>query len=294
MIDISVVIRTFNEERYLGELLSGISKQELGDLTFEVVLVDSGSTDGTVEVAESHGCRIVRICKDRFTFGRSLNVGCEAAQGSVLVFVSGHCVPASSRWLVNLTKPIRDGTVAYGYGSQIGRDTTKFSERQVFAKYFDPSVRTPQSEYFVNNANAALAAEFWLESPFDEEISGLEDMHLARQLLAKGLHVGYVQEAPVYHIHDETWRQVMWRYEREALALQQIDPSLHMSRRDLVRCIASSIYLDFKSAANQDMFTQVWSEIIAFRVCQYWGSYSGSRASRKLNQAMKRRYFYPE
>ena len=65
----------------------------------------------------------------------------------------------------------------------------------------------PQNDFFCNNANAALTRDAWELFKFDEELTGLEDMHLAKQLREKGLEIGYVSSAPVYHIHDETWLQ---------------------------------------------------------------------------------------
>lgn len=290
---VSVVIRTYNEARYLDELLSKVRQQQIAEHTLEIVVVDSGSTDDTLAIAEKHHCVLVHIEKQNFTFGRSLNVGIAAAQGDYLAFVSGHCVPVDDRWLMGLTAPLTSKHAAYTYGNQMGRDNTKFSERQVFEKYFDPDKRVSQAPYFVNNANAALAREAWDGHKFDEDLTGLEDMHLAQRLLAAGYKVAYADDAAVYHIHDETWRQVKWRYEREAIALQKIDPSLHMSRRDLARCIVSSILLDSGAAIEQSIFwRELWS-IVAFRVNQYWGSYTGSRSSRRMNEDMKRRYFYP-
>src|SRR5690606_11294535 len=106
---ISVVIRTLNEARYLGDLLAGIASQKLGSFDVETVIVDSGSTDRTLEIADGHGARISHIRREDFSFGRSLNQGCEAAQGDILVFVSGHCVPVDAHWLRNLCEPIADG-----------------------------------------------------------------------------------------------------------------------------------------------------------------------------------------
>ena len=292
--DVSVVIRTFNEARYIGELLAGIAKQETGGLEVEIVLVDSGSTDDTLAIVAKYPARIVYIQKQDFTFGRSLNLGCGAAIGKYLVFVSGHCVPASSHWLINLVKPIAEGNAVYTYGEQLGRDTTKFSEYQVFRKYFSPDSATENPEYFVNNANSALLRTTWESYKFDETITGLEDMHLGRRLVAHHLGVSYAKEAPVYHIHDESWQQVKWRYEREALALQEIDPSLHMSRRDLLRCIVTSVFFDGRIAMQESNFWGTIIEIVAFRTNQYWGSYKGSRTSRKISDEMKRRYFYPD
>src|SRR3546814_10908596 len=81
LMDISDVGRTLNEAKWLPELLHAIADQEWGNWTAEVVLVDSGSTDATLDVARSFGCKIVTITKAQFTFGRSLNVGCDVASG---------------------------------------------------------------------------------------------------------------------------------------------------------------------------------------------------------------------
>ncbi len=289
--DSSVVIRTYNESRYLGELLGKIADQDMRGLPYEVVVVDSGSTDATLDIAQRHGCRITHIRKEDFTFGRSLNIGCEAARGRHLIFISGHCVPCDNHWLYNLTQPLREERLAYAYGGQCGRDSTKFSEHQVFEQTYHG--REKPHPYFVNNANAALRQDVWAEHRFDETLSGLEDMHLGKRLLPVGLKVGFAEDAEVYHIHDESWSQVRWRYEREAVALQAIDPSLHMSRRDLVRCIARSVRMDSRKARAQGILRKELLDIIRFRVCQYWGSYVGSRASRRLSADTRRRYFYP-
>ena len=65
----SIVIRTYNESQHLGRMLEGISHQTLKDV--EIILVDSGSMDATLSIAESFRARIVRIPSDEFTFGRS-------------------------------------------------------------------------------------------------------------------------------------------------------------------------------------------------------------------------------
>jgi glycosyltransferase involved in cell wall biosynthesis len=74
---VSVIIRTLNEERYLEELLMKISIQDRTTYDVEVVIVDSGSTDSTLDVAKKWKARITHISKDDFSFGRSLNIGCE-------------------------------------------------------------------------------------------------------------------------------------------------------------------------------------------------------------------------
>ena len=73
---VSVVIRTLNEEKHLDELLRSIRSQKSDLFDIEVVIVDSGSLDRTLEIANNYAARITYIKKREFTFGRSLNIGC--------------------------------------------------------------------------------------------------------------------------------------------------------------------------------------------------------------------------
>ena len=290
---ISIVIRTYNEERHLGDLLTEIARQSVGRDRVEVVLVDSGSTDRTMEIAHQHGCRIVRISKTEFTFGRSLNVGCETASGQILVFVSGHCIPASEVWLERLIAPLQEGVAAYAYGRQVGRDTTKFSEKQVFAKYYPEVSTVPQDGFFCNNANAALLKSAWEDTRFDEHLTGLEDLHMAKRLVEKGQCIAYIADAPVFHIHNESWRQVRIRYEREALALREIMPEVHVSLWDFLRYFLIGIFHDFHVAAKQRQLLNRMGEIVMFRLMQFWGTYRGNLEHRQISARKREEYFFP-
>lgn len=289
----SIVIRTLNEARHLGDLMAMIARQETAH-EVETVLVDSGSTDGTLDIAARHGARIVHIAKRDFSFGRSLNLGCQAATGEILVFISGHCVPVATDWLAALCQPIADGTVAYSYGRQIGDDDSNYSERRIFAKYFPEASAVPQDGFFCNNANAALARPVWQTAPFDEELTGLEDMELAKRLVGRGHRVGYVAEAPVFHHHQESWAQIRRRFEREAIALQSIRPELHLSRGDVLRCVLRGTLADWRAARRNAVTSTPLIDMLRYRWNQYTGSYLGNRAHRRLSQAAKERFFYPD
>ncbi|MFT2091653.1 glycosyltransferase [Paraglaciecola sp. 2405UD69-4] len=290
----TVVIRTFNEARYLDELLSEISKQNTNVVENEVVIVDSGSTDNTLEIAEKHNCRITHIKQSEFTFGRSLNIGCEFAKGDILVFVSGHCIPASVDWLDELCRPIVEQVAVYTYGRQMGRDTTKYSETKHFDKWFPEYSKIPQEGFFCNNANAAVSRESWEKFGFNEELTGLEDMYLAKQLVESGVKIGYVSSAPVYHIHDEPWSKLRTRYEREAYALQKIMPEVHFSFTDFLRFLISGVMSDFAAAIREKLFLKRCVEIVLFRYNHYWGTYKGNHEMRKLSAKQKFHYFYPK
>jgi glycosyltransferase involved in cell wall biosynthesis len=291
---VSVIIRTYNEAQYLGELLLGVATQERQGFTVETIVVDSGSTDGTLEIAKAHDARVVHIKKSDFTFGRSLNVGCRAAEGEIFVLVSGHCVPANENWLNELISPLREGLAVCSYGRQLGRDTTKFSESELFEKYFPAYSKIPQEGFFCNNANAAVARSAWERHQYNEALTGLEDMYLAQQLCQNGLKVAYVASASVFHIHNEGWQQVKVRYEREAIALQQILPSIHFNFLDFLRYFIAAVLSDSSSALTKKILFGEFKNIVLFRFMQYWGTYRGAQKHLRLSEAMKRHYFYPK
>lgn len=100
-------------------------------------------------------------------------------------------------------------------------------------------------------------------------------------------------EAPVYHHHCETWLQVSRRFEREAIALQQIMPHVHVNLLDAARYMVSSIWGDMRRAKKQKALRQHWLNIVRYRYHQYVGSYKGNHDHRKLSRADKDQYFYP-
>ncbi len=289
---ISIIIRTLNEAYYMPELLESISNQKVNGAV-ETVVIDSGSTDNTVEIAQKYNARLTFIEKSDFSFGRSLNQACAFADGDIFVFVSGHCIPRDKHWLSHLVAPMVSTTVGYVYGRQLGRDTTKFSERQIFKKYFPPHENPNNADFFCNNANAAIKREIWQQYLFDEEVTGLEDMELARRYVLDGGCVAYAPQSTVFHIHNETWSQTRKRYEREALALQKIMPELHLSLGEALRFFLVAVLHDGSQALEEKRFFSEFLSIVTFRLAQYWGSYKGSKPMRKLSMKQKLNYFYP-
>lgn len=289
----SIIIRTLNEARHLGDLLQRISQQETDDLDWEVIIVDSGSSDGTLEIARQHHCKILHIRREEFSFGRSLNIGCDAANGEYLVLISGHCVPVNSNWLQELCQPLIDTKVDYSYGRQLGGEDSFYSECRIFAKYFPEQSRIPQDGFYCNNANSALTKKAWQLCQFDEELTGLEDMELALRLTKQGSKIAYTSTAAVFHYHSESWRSIERRFEREAIALQHILPHVQIRKRDLVRYISCSVVMDWRNAWLDKVFISKLGEILAYRVRQYWGSYKGNHNHRKLSIADKEVYFFP-
>ncbi len=290
---VSIVCRALNEEKWLGRALSACREQQFDEGDVELILVDSGSTDRTIEIAERHGCRIVHIKKSDFSFGRSLNYGCDAATGDYLVFISAHCIPADDQWLARLIAPLRENAADYVYGRQIGHHVTRFSEHQVFAQYFPGDDMIPQDGFFTNNANAAIRKEAWAKYKFDEAVTGLEDMVLGKAIVNDGGRIGYVSGASVIHIHEESFRQTRRRYYREALTLREIMPQVHFRFGDFLRYFFAGVFHDFSEALGQRRFWSTAPEIVAFRLMQYWGTYRGHNEHRTLSREDKERYYYP-
>jgi len=153
----SVIIRAYNEEKHIARLLTGIAQQTVKDV--QIILVDSGSKDRTVEIARQFPVDIVHIRPEEFTFGRSLNRGIEASQADVVVFASAHVYPVYPDWLEKMIEPFANPQMAVVYGKQRGMATTKFSEHQIFQHWFPDRSQPRQDHPFCNNANAAIRRE---------------------------------------------------------------------------------------------------------------------------------------
>lgn len=293
MPNVSIIIRTLDEELYLPKLLSSIECQQSA-FSHETVLIDSGSTDNTLGIARQFGCRILHITRDEFSFGRSLNRACEAAQGTYLVFISGHCIPCDRHWLQNLVQPLAQGIVQYCYGRQLGGPQTYWSESQIFSKYFPDQSSLPQQGFYCNNANSAILADIWNRYRFDEDLTGLEDMHLAKRLIADQGKVGYTAVASVFHLHHESWSQVQRRFEREALALQQICPEVILRRRDVLRYLIRGVVRDLETCSPKAMTPKTLWQIFRYRSHQYIGSYRGNHLHKMMSGELRDSYFYPK
>ena len=287
----SIVIRAFNEQAHIGRLLEGIQQQTVRDV--EIVLVDSGSTDETVSIAESYGAKIVHIPSDEFTFGRSLNFGVRAATREMVVIASAHVYPVYPDWLECLLRPFGAEQVALVYGKQRGMETSKFSEHQIFRQWFPDADITQQDSPFCNNANAAIRRSLWDEHSYDETLTGLEDLAWAKWAHGAGYAVSYAAYAEIIHIHDETPRGIYNRYRREAMAFKRIFPESHFNVYDFARLTVTNILSDLFHAARQNVLLKSFSSIFWFRFNQFWGTYQGYRKSGPVTQHLRQTFYYP-
>ena len=288
----SIIIRSHNEEKYLGRLLEGILKQTIIDV--ETILVDSGSTDNTLKIASQYPVKVVNIAPHDFTFGRSLNFGIQHAAADILVFASAHVFPVYPDWLENLLAPFSDPQIALVYGKQRGAERTKFSEHQIFASWYPDVAQPYQDTAFCNNANAAVRRELAVKFPYNETLPGLEDLDWAHRMMEKGFKVHYAPEAEIIHVHDETPQGVYNRYKREAIAFKHIFIHERFGLMDFLRLSLRNIAKDIKFAWQQRVLGKSFISIIWFRVCQFWGTYQGYRHHGPLTWELRKRFYYPE
>ena len=291
MPDCSVIIRAYNEEEHIGRLLSGVLQQSLQDV--EIILVDSGSTDATLAIASRFPVNVVRIDPEEFTFGRSLNYGCATATAPILVFASAHVYPVYPDWLSTLVSGFDNPEVALVYGKQRGNKGTKFSEHQLLAKLYPDTSVPLQQHPFCNNANAAIRKSMWEEHPYDEELSGLEDLAWATWAVEQGYYLHYSAEAEVIHVHEESPSQVYNRYFREAMALKRIHPQESFGIFEFIRLYMSNVISDKRHAIAQGVLSDNLWEIIWFRWMQFWGTYRGFARSGPLTPQLKETFYYP-
>jgi glycosyltransferase involved in cell wall biosynthesis len=258
----------------------------------EVILVDSGSTDATVSIAESFGAKVVHIRPEEFTFGRSLNLGVREATRELVVIASAHVYPVYPDWLESLLNPFEDEKVALAYGKQRGPDFAKFSEQQIFHQWYSDQSRHDQETAFCNNANAAIRKNLWEKHPYDESLTGLEDLAWAKWAHEQGHAISYVAEAEIIHVHNETPSGVYNRYRREAMALRKIYPEAHFNFYDFLRLTATNILSDLWHATRERVLLKNFTSIFWFRTMQFHGTRMGHRETSLITPQLRETFYY--
>lgn len=288
---VSAVIRAYNEEEHIGRLLEGFEQQTVKP--DEIIVVDSGSTDATVAIAEANGCTIIPIDKSEFSFGRALNRGCAAASGDVLVIASAHVYPVYNTHVEHMISAFDRDNVAIAYGRQVGDARTKFSESRVMLKWFPTQNIWDQGHPFSNNANAAVLKSVWEEASYDESLTGLEDLDFATKAIARGYKIAYVADAPVVHVHEESWGVTRNRYRREAIAYSRIVDGSKMTLPAAVGLAISNVFGDYKDAVKAGCVRGNILEIPLFRTAQFLGAWEGFRAPDNVSNQLLQRFYYP-
>ena len=246
---ISVVIPTRNGGAGLRDCLEAVAGQRAPD-DVEVVVVDSGSTDGSAELARELGARVHRIAPDEFDHGGTRNLGARLASGKTLVFLSQDAQPEGPDWLATLVAPLAaDPDVAGVYGRQLPQADANPPERFFLDFLYGPEPRMQRlsgardvsmQTVLFSNVNAAIRRSAWEAFPFAEDLIMSEDQDWSRRVLLAGHAVAYEPRAAVRHSHPYTVRDAFRRFfdsgvsaERAYLAADR--PSSRVLRAEALR-----------------------------------------------------------
>jgi rhamnosyltransferase len=197
--EVSIIIRTYNEERWIAHCLGAIFSQDFDGI--EVILVDNNSTDHTVEVAKRYPITTI-VSIDKFLPGKAINDGVRASTGKYIVCISAHCIPKDKQWLKNLYSNFNgDGKIAGVYGRQLPLSYTSDADTRDLLITFGQDRKVQIKDYFFHNANSMLPRTILDKFPFDEDATNIEDRIWGKAVIEAGYNIIYDPSASVYHYH---------------------------------------------------------------------------------------------
>lgn len=214
---VSVLLVTKNGARYLAEVLDNVRQQKGSFHLEEIIAVDSGSRDGSLEILRESCVQIVSIPPREFGHGTTRNLAARHARGEYLVFLTQDATPANTHWLENLLRPLlADTCVAGSYSRHLPRPNCHPMEWRRLAEE-ELSGRTasrvnsmrdnpdyaqhPDFFYFFANVSSVIRYDVWTQRPFPDVEFG-EDQLWAKQVLEAGYKTAYCADSVVYHSHS--------------------------------------------------------------------------------------------
>ena len=251
--DASIIILTKNGGDNFPRLLERIYSQQYSG-SYEVIVIDSGSSDGTIEVARKYPIRIEQIPPEQFHHSRTRNLGAELAQGKYLVYITQDALPLNAEWLQNLTANFNDPQVAMVVGRQLPWEITKPPEK-FFYYYNFPDFKMVlksgadgyyHNNVFISDVNAAYRKDILLKYRFKEAIVMAEDKEIAARFIEDSLIICYEPSAAVYHSHDHGLTDLFAKHLDFGLAMKQGGFSLPKTGHKSLTGAADYLLAEFK------------------------------------------------
>lgn len=215
----SIVIPTYNAGDAFEALMKSLASQET-DFEYEVVVVDSGSMDGTPEIASRYGASVHRIPKEEFNHGATRNLGISLSRGEYVALTVQDAVPLDEHWLSAMVEDLeRDEKVAGVYGRQIPHQNASLLTRALTKSL--ASASPERREQFIedaaqyrkmppnrrrrlaafDNVCSCIRRSVWEDLPFDATNFG-EDVRWGKKVVEAGYKVVYEPRAAVFHSHE--------------------------------------------------------------------------------------------
>jgi SAM-dependent methyltransferase/glycosyltransferase involved in cell wall biosynthesis/GT2 family glycosyltransferase len=241
-VTVTVAVPVLNGARSLDEVLSAVRAQRV-DREVELLVVDSGSTDGSLEIAQRHGARIHEIPKSEFSHGGTRNLIMELAEGDHVAFLTQDATPAHDRWLASLLAGFdKAEEVAAVFGPHEARPSAGHvitaemerhfanwgGEHEIDVQRLDSSPKglaayraEPWRLTFFSSVNCCLARWAWEQVPF-RDVPYAEDQLIGRELIEAGYAKVFQPAAQVLHSHDFRPLRFFRRYFDEWRGLREV------------------------------------------------------------------------
>jgi rhamnosyltransferase len=218
---VSIIIRSFNEGWALRETLPALRAQEYRN--WELLVIDSGSTDGSVELIRQANPRVfIQILPEQYNPSQVLNHGMELSKAEFGIFLNADATPQGSRWLRPLVSALQGRKTAAVFGRQIPRPDCQAVYAHDYERCFGPQRASAKWEHFFSMASSGLRKDVWARRGFLEKMQYSEDDEYTRWCRAQGLRVVYCPESVVMHSHNYTPEQAYKRSFGEAKALAAV------------------------------------------------------------------------